>query len=97
MAKTTKQIPKLNVSNGVLTITITAEDLAWITEHKPDSSYKVLNQKKFLTDFAFALDNYANSNAVETGCNELQMLIDEVVDETYTNGSEHIVDTEDDQ
>lgn len=96
MTNEEKEIPQILVSNGVLTITINAEELKWITEHKLDSSFKVLDANDFLSNFAANLETYQTSNAKELGISELQNLFSIIIDETYINGSEAIVDVNDD-
>lgn len=87
-----KEIPDIKVTGNVLTITITAGELKHIAEHKPESKYKIINENGFLEDFAKELRNYAKSNATEKGLTEFQYFLDEVIDETYTNASENIID-----
>jgi len=91
-----KEIPKIEVKGDILIISMSASDLKWITENKLDSSYKVRDELAFLKDFAEELKDYSNSNSLEKGLSNLQYLFDEVIDETYTNGSDNIVNEEED-
>jgi hypothetical protein len=87
-----KEIPFIYIINGELIIRLAATDLKLVAEHKPDASYQIINANGFLKDFAEALKNYAQSNATELGITELQYLFDQVIDETYINGSKYIID-----
>lgn len=88
-----KEIPKIIVQDDVLTITITADDLKWVADHKPDCSYEVHDKSGFLKDFAGELEHTFSRS--ESGMTKLQELIDDIIDETYENGSEAITDRND--
>lgn len=78
---TPASIPKVLVSNDILTITITADELKWITEHRPDCNYIVHYKSEFLKDFAAELEHFSSTS--ESGLSLLQELIDDIVDQTY--------------
>lgn len=86
-----KEIPDIKVSEGILVITITAEELQHIAESNPESNYKVINKNGFLEDFANELRSFAKSNATEKGLSEFQYLLDEIIDETYISASKNII------
>lgn len=84
------EFPHISIKDGVLSITISAEELAWVTEAKRDSIYKVKDNGSFLEDFANTLLNYRKSNAMELGITELQYFLDQIIDATIEHGSESV-------
>ena len=86
-----KEIPKIEIKGDVLTISISADDLAFITEGRSEDGYVVKDKLLFLQDFKKQLDGeWQSSNAQEIGITELQYFIDNCVDEVYCNASESI-------
>jgi hypothetical protein len=87
---------KIEIVGDEIIIKLHKDDLAALAEYKPDSSYKILDRDKYLQDFKFQVENYSHSNAVELGMSELQYLFDQMIDATYEDGSEAIMNTEED-
>lgn len=90
-----KEIPEIDVWNGLLTISITAKDLKFVTESRGDRRYQVGNSQEFLKELADQLQKSWHSNSTELGITELQYLIDEAVDEIYESGSLSINELDD--
>lgn len=88
------ELPSIIIKDGVLSISITEDDLQHIAESNSESNYKIVDKRKFIEDFAETLANYQGSNAKEKGMTEIQILFDLMIDETYVDGSEAIVDLE---
>lgn len=86
-----KEIPKFEINDDVLTITISADDLKYITECRSECGYIVKDKSLLLKDFTRQLEHeWAESNATEMGITEFQYFIDNAVDEVYQNASESI-------
>jgi len=86
-----KKIPKFEIKDDVLTITISADDLKFITEGRLDCGYIVKDKSLLLKDFTKQLDGqWCGQNAQELGITEFQHFIDKAIDQVYQDASESI-------
>lgn len=84
------EYPAITVEENNLVIRISKKQLIAAIEGRDDEEYKVIEPDKLLERFAFHLANYAESNATETGLNELQYLFDRVTDALYESAEDII-------
>ena len=89
------EYPLIYIQDDCLYVKMPKDILIEVIEGRNDENYKVLQPEQLLERFAFYLANYAESNAVETGLNELQVLFDKVTDELVESG-EDIIDLKND-
>jgi hypothetical protein len=84
------EFPIVKVVGDEIIISITKDALIKVIEGRTDEQYEVIDKDRLLPAFAEELRNYAESNAVETGLNELQVLFDKVTDSLYESAQDII-------
>lgn len=90
-----EEMPRIEIKNSMLIISMTASELKFVAEQNHETPYVVTNENEFLSDFAVNLANNYNPNSVERGMTSLQEFLENVIHQTYINGSEYIYDKND--
>lgn len=74
-----------------INIRISIDDLLTLAERHPEYPLKVVKISQFVKEYKAELENYAESNDVESGCSHLEWLIDQCIQNIYESGSDSVI------
>lgn len=92
-----EHIVRVSRQNGGVQIWISVENLCDLAQRHPENPLRIVDTDKFVEEYIHELQEYAQSNDVETGCSHLEWLIEECIQNIYEGGSDNVVALNDEE